>query len=42
MRKENDARLAIRVPKETAEFIKYQASKEGVTVLRKSDNGVKN
>ena len=31
MRKENDARLAIRVPKETAEFIKYQASKEGVS-----------
>ena len=31
MRKENDARLAIRVPKETAEFIKYQAGKEGIS-----------
>lgn len=31
MRKENDARLAIRVPKERADYIKYQAQAEGVS-----------
>lgn len=31
MRKENDARLAIRVPKERADYIKYQAQVEGIS-----------
>lgn len=31
MRKENDARLAIRVPKERADYIKYQAQAEGIS-----------
>lgn len=31
MRKENDARLAIRVPKERADYIKYQAQTEGIS-----------